>query len=109
MESVGRTLGRHSRHGTPGSCEFTPYRHVWTRSPTVGTGVIWSAVIPAKAGIYSARLWKRAVAGLDSRFRGNDRRLEWIPIPNDTSTLKLRMTSIPEKNQRLPSSPQDSP
>jgi hypothetical protein len=26
------------------------------------------------------------VDGLDSRFRGNDRRLEGIPIPNDTST-----------------------
>jgi len=26
------------------------------------------------------------VVALDSRFRGNDWRLEWIPIPNDTST-----------------------
>jgi len=43
-------------------------------------------VIPAKAGIYSANLWKCAVVRLDSRFRGNDRQLEWIPIPNDTST-----------------------
>jgi len=43
-------------------------------------------VIPAKAGIYSANLWKCAVVALDSRFRGNDRRIEWIPIPNDTST-----------------------
>jgi hypothetical protein len=42
-------------------------------------------VIPAKAGIHSANPWKRAVPKLDSRFRGNDRRLEWIPIPNDTS------------------------
>jgi hypothetical protein len=33
-------------------------------------------VIPAKAGIYSANLWKRAVVGLDSRFRGNDR--HWV-------------------------------
>jgi hypothetical protein len=41
---------------------------------------------PAMAGgIYSANLWKCAVVGLDSRFRGNDPRLEWIPIPNDTS------------------------
>jgi len=32
------------------------------------------------------KLWKCAVVGLDSRFRGNDRRLEWIPIPNDIST-----------------------
>jgi len=46
-------------------------------------------VIPAKAGIHSANLWKCAVVGLDSRFRGNDRRLEWIPIPNDTGTRLL--------------------
>ena len=45
-------------------------------------------VIPAKAGIYSASLWKCAVVALDSRFRGNDRRLEWIPIPNDTTTTR---------------------
>src|SRR5208283_4910304 len=31
-------------------------------------------VIPAKAGIYSANLGKCPVVGLDSRFRGNDRR-----------------------------------
>ena len=43
-------------------------------------------VIPAKAGIYSANLWKCTVARLDSRFRGNDWRIEGIPIPNDTST-----------------------
>ena len=49
---------------------------------------------PAMAGgIYSANLWKCAVGGLDSRFRGNDRgfrgndrRIERIAIPNDTST-----------------------
>jgi hypothetical protein len=52
----------------------------------VGTGVIrepgalQAAVIPAKAGIYSANLWRFAVDGLDSRFRGND------CAPNDTST-----------------------
>ncbi len=57
-----------------------------------GAGVIWNGipfetpVIPAKAGIYPPNLWKCAVVGLDSRFRGNDRRIEWIPIPNDTST-----------------------
>ena len=51
-----------------------------------GAGVIWSAVIPAKAGIHYANLWKCTVVGLDSRFRGNDRRLEWIPIPYDTRT-----------------------
>jgi hypothetical protein len=43
-------------------------------------------VIPAKAGIHSATFWKCAVVALDSRFRGNDRRLEWVSIPNDTGT-----------------------
>jgi len=47
-------------------------------------------VIPAKAGIYSASLWKCAVVGLDSRFRGNDRWLEWFPIPNDPRTCRAR-------------------
>jgi hypothetical protein len=46
-------------------------------------------VIPAKAGIYPANLWKCAVVGLDSRFRGNDRGLERNPIPNDPSTQNL--------------------
>ena len=45
------------------------------------------AVIPAKAGIYSATLWKCAVVRLDSRFRGNDRCLKGSPFPNDTTTL----------------------
>ena len=60
--------------------------------PLVGTGVIceiWAfqaAVIPAKPGIYSANLRKCVVDGLDSRFRGNDRRSERDPIPNDTTT-----------------------
>jgi hypothetical protein len=58
----------------------------------VGTGVICEtrklpgAVIPAKAGIYSASHWKCAADGLDSRFRGNDQCFERNPIPNDTST-----------------------
>jgi hypothetical protein len=62
------------------------------RVPALSNGVIcrtWAleaAVIPAKAGIYSANLWKCAVIGLDSRFRGNDRRPEWIHILNDTTT-----------------------
>ena len=34
------------------------------------------AVIPAKAGIYSASHWKCAANGLDSRFRGNDQCFE---------------------------------
>ena len=58
----------------------------------LGTGVICetrarpSAVIPAKAGIYSASQWKCGVDGLDSRFRGNDHFFERDPIPNDTTT-----------------------
>jgi hypothetical protein len=44
------------------------------------------AVIPAKAGIYSADLRNCGGDGLDSRFRGNDRRSEGDPIPNDTKT-----------------------
>ena len=42
-------------------------------------GEIWVsrvAAIPAKAGIYSANLQKCAVPGVDSRFRGNDLRLQ---------------------------------
>ena len=38
-------------------------------------------VIPAKAGIYSGNLRKRAVVEMDSRFRGNDRRLEVYTHP----------------------------
>ena len=37
-------------------------------------------------GIYPANPQKCAVRGLDSRFRGNDRRFERDPIPNDTTT-----------------------
>ena len=48
-------------------------------------------VIPAKAGIHSANLWKCAIVPLDSRFRGNDRRLEWIPIPNGTNPQEIRL------------------
>jgi hypothetical protein len=53
-----------------------------------GAGVIWSAVIPAKAGIYSASHWKSTADGLDSRFRGNDQCFERDPIPNDTTTAQ---------------------
>ena len=61
-------------------------------SAGISTGVICEtralpgAVIPAKAGIYSASHWKWAADGLDSRFRGNDQCFERDPIPNDTST-----------------------
>jgi hypothetical protein len=60
--------------------------------PIPGSGVICEtqalpgAVIPAKAGIYSASPWKCAAEGLDSRFRGNDHCFERGPIPNDTTT-----------------------
>jgi hypothetical protein len=66
------------------------------RYPQGGTGVICetrarpSAVIPAKAGIYSASPWKCGVDGLDSRFCGNDHFFERDPIPNDTTTRKGR-------------------
>jgi hypothetical protein len=72
-----------------------------------GTGVIceaWAlqaAVIPAKAGIYPANLRKCAVDGLDSRFRGNDRRFEGDPIPNDTNTA-LRVISTLGANPQYP-------
>jgi hypothetical protein len=55
-------------------------------------GVVWEtwalevAVIPAKAGTYPPSLWKCVMDGLDSRFRGNDRRFERDPILNDTNT-----------------------
>ena len=76
--------------GLPPAGERLPHPHVFLpiHSPDSlrSAGVIWSAVIPAKAGIYSANLRKCAADKLDSRFRGNDRRLESIPIPNDIST-----------------------
>ncbi len=52
-------------------------------------GRLEAAVIPAKAGIYSEDLRKYIVEGLDSRFRGNDRRFETDPMPNDTTTHVL--------------------
>jgi hypothetical protein len=44
-------------------------------------------------GIRSVNSASSTVCGVDSRFRGNDQRLEWIPIPNDI------ITRLP---QRLP-------
>jgi hypothetical protein len=43
---------------------------------------------PGALGGDVANLRKCAVDRLDSRFRGNDRRFESDPIPNDTSTLR---------------------
>jgi hypothetical protein len=60
--------------------------------PTFGSGVICKprtlpgAVIPAKAGICSARHWKCAGGGVDSRFRGNGQCFEVDSILNDTTT-----------------------
>jgi hypothetical protein len=59
------------------------------------------AVIPAKAGIHSANLRKCAIHGLDSRFRGNDRRFEGDPIPNDTNTA-ARVTAIQSEEHYVP-------
>jgi hypothetical protein len=53
-----------------------------------------AAVIPEKAGIHSANPRKAPVVGLDSRFRGNDRRFERGPIPNDTTTHERAEQSI---------------
>jgi hypothetical protein len=55
------------------------------------TRALQAAVIPAKAGIHFANLRKYAVQGLDSRFRGNDRRLVSDDIPNDTTTMTRRL------------------
>ncbi len=52
------------------------FSHAWT---------LRAAVIPAKAGIYSANLRKCAVDGLDSRFRGNN------CAPNHTTTALLQL------------------
>src|SRR5208282_1346180 len=43
------------------------------------------AVIPAKAGIHAADLWRYAVYRLDSRFRGNDCASRPLCLANDTS------------------------
>jgi hypothetical protein len=67
-------------NGQAWKSDFCPF------CPRPGEWCHWrDLVIPAKAGIYPANLWKYAVVGMDSCFRGNDRRIEWIPIPNDTS------------------------
>jgi hypothetical protein len=70
----------------------------WSKA---GTGVIWSAVIPAKAGIHAPTMAlplctspsglellgaNESNLPLDSRFRGNDQRFQRDPIPNDTTT-----------------------
>ena len=70
-------------------------------SAGISTGVICEtralpgAVIPAKAGIYSASHWKWAADGLDSRLRGNDQCFQRDPIPNDTSTQESECVNFP--------------
>jgi hypothetical protein len=48
------------------------------------TRALPGAVIPAKAGIYSAIDWKSSADGLDSRFRGNDHCFKRGRLPNDS-------------------------
>jgi hypothetical protein len=47
-------------------------------------------VIPAKAGIQCVESAFPKVCRVDSRFRGNDRRIESIPKPNEASTRHPR-------------------
>src|SRR5271157_2638498 len=95
------------RHPTPeSSFENAPSDTIRGRVPRLPlvTAAIWSAVIPAKAGIDPANLRRCAMDGLDSRpspssgqaFRGNDRRFVRDDIPNDTTT---QMTSLPSFGQ----------
>ena len=44
------------------------------------------AVIPANAGIHSLNGASLAGCEVDSRFRGNDRRIEWLHHSNDIIT-----------------------
>jgi hypothetical protein len=74
-----------SHLGIPPGCNCTPYTSL--SKTGFGTGVIWSAVIPAKAGIHAETMALPLCTGpsglellgsnesnlpLDSRFRGND-------------------------------------
>ncbi len=65
------------------------------------------AVIPANAGIHSLNGASLAGCEVDSRFRGNDRRIEWLPIPNDTTTAcpacRRNLTFTPAKAKLLKS------
>src|SRR5208283_5003973 len=91
-ESLGRTAAVWLAHKVAGVNEENPCCQA---SLKMRTGVIcetWAlpgAVIPAKAGIYSARHWKCAAGGVDSRFRGNDQCPERNSISNDTTTRIL--------------------
>ena len=70
---------------------ITTVRRKAGAAPGRASGVIYEirvlpgAVVPAKAGAYSARHWKCAADGLDSRSRGNDHCFKRDRIPNDTT------------------------
>ena len=55
-----------------------------TRNPTRQGRALLGPVIPAQAGIHFAILLILAGDGLDSRLRGNDKRFDRTPIPNET-------------------------
>jgi uncharacterized Zn-binding protein involved in type VI secretion len=55
------------------------------------TRTLHAVVIPAKAGIHPASLWKCPAHGLDSRFRGNDRHFARDDVPNDPTTLPAQI------------------
>jgi hypothetical protein len=94
------------RIALPLSLHYTKRRLVIVCRCPRGTGVICEtralpgAVIPAKAGIYSASHWECAADRLDSRFRGNDQCFEGDPIPNDASTLIFGNASAQESRGR---------
>ena len=85
----------------PDAAGETGSRYALPIASRSGTGVIWSAVIPAKAGIHAATMALRLCTSpsglellgskeselpLDSRFRGNDCGFERPCLANDTST-----------------------
>src|ERR1019366_5936346 len=79
-----------------------------------GTGVICDAralpgtVLPAPARIYSARHWKCAADGLDSRFCGNDPCLRRDTIPNDISAQAPLTSRLGGRTRFRPIPPVDS-
>ena len=74
--------------------------------PPGRAGVSWDGihfetpVIPAKAGIYFASLWKCTADGMDSRLRGNDGALERPCLANDTNTRQGKARK--ERREKIP-------
>jgi hypothetical protein len=67
--------------------EATDMLHNKSSGGVVRNGIPYETpVIPAKAGIHTASLWKGGVNRLDSRFRGNDCDLQRLRPANDTIT-----------------------